>query len=390
MRVLYILHSTGMGGATISFINMIEGLNKKGYKIYIVAPNFDETFTTNVSRFSSGNFRVPLVCSICPKPDGFFGFIKFCMFFCPRWILQCYKKKKSLNALSSIVEKIKPDLIHTNTGVIHEGFICAKQVGIPHIWHLREYQDNDFNWHVMPSIRLFRKQLKESYVISITKDILNHFRMREDEKHRVIYNGVFRRADAVIAYPKETYFLCASRVSASKGIKDVIVAFARVHSNFPQYKLRILGFGDDCYISEMKALCADLMCSDSVFFEGYHQNVKPFMVKAKALIVASYYEGFGRMTAEASFCGCLVIGRNTGGTKEILDEIGGLQFSDVVGLEKMMIKVASENEDYYKIIIETAQEKALNLYSVEKNVEEIDQFYNYIIQKSSKVQLVNA
>ena len=43
------------------------------------------------------------------------------------------------------------------------------------------------------------------------------------------------------------------------------------------------------------------------------------MSKALALFVPSSFEGFGFITVEAMFCGCLVIGRNTGGTKEQFD-----------------------------------------------------------------------
>ena len=33
MRILFILHSTIMGGATISFLNLVQGLNEKGDSI---------------------------------------------------------------------------------------------------------------------------------------------------------------------------------------------------------------------------------------------------------------------------------------------------------------------------------------------------------------------
>jgi glycosyltransferase involved in cell wall biosynthesis len=38
------------------------------------------------------------------------------------------------------------------------------------------------------------------------------------------------------------------------------------------------------------------------------------MAHATALIVSSYHEGFGFITVEAMFNGCLVIGNNKGGT----------------------------------------------------------------------------
>ena len=111
------------------------------------------------------------------------------------------------------------------------------------------------------------------------------------------------------------------------------------------------------------------------------------MKKAKALIVASYNEGFGRMTAEASFSGCLVIGRNTGGTKEILDETGGLRFNDNIELYNCMIKATNMNELEYKDIVSRAQNKAKEMYSIENNVEGVCEFYHSIMKERTKLSL---
>ena len=43
------------------------------------------------------------------------------------------------------------------------------------------------------------------------------------------------------------------------------------------------------------------------------------MRQAKAIIIPSHNEGFGRCMPEAMFNGCLCIGHDTGGTKEQMD-----------------------------------------------------------------------
>ena len=384
MRVLYILHASGMGGATISFLKMTEGLKQKGYDIFIILPSKDKLFEKEVGHIANKVFVLPLVNSIYPKAESIISIIVFYFLLFPRIIVMTHRRRKSMKALRTLINEIRPDIIHTNTGIVHVGYLCAKEKKIPHVWHLREYQDYDFNWYIMPSKRFYEKQLEKSYVVSITKDILNHFDLVESQKHRVIYNGIFRKDETALLYPKERYFLCASRVSPSKGIKDVIITFSKVHPFLPDYKLKILGFGEEQYIKEMKILCEQLKCRESVIFEGYHNNVRPFMEKAIALIVASNCEGFGRMTAEAAFCGCLVIGRNKGGTKEILEETGGLLFDDNEELGRCMINVAEMNDHNYLDLVKKAQKRAVELYSVEKNVEVIDQFYKYIISNERK------
>lgn len=68
------------------------------------------------------------------------------------------------------------------------------------------------------------------------------------------------------------------------------------------------------YISENKL-------SQFVEFLGQRSDVYDLMQQATALIVPSNFEAFGFITAEAMFNKCLVIGRNTAGTKEQFDNI---------------------------------------------------------------------
>ena len=65
--------------------------------------------------------------------------------------------------LSLIVNKFKPDIIHTNIGPISIGYEVARQKNIPHIWHLREYQKLDFNINYFPTFNCFKRKLKLSF-----------------------------------------------------------------------------------------------------------------------------------------------------------------------------------------------------------------------------------
>ena len=103
------------------------------------------------------------------------------------------------------------------------------------------------------------------------------------------------------------------------------------------------------------------------------------MAKAKALIVNSRFEGFGRMTAEACFNNCIVIGRNTGGTKEILEKTGGLLFSTEEEMLGRMIQVADMTDTEYVAITKAACAEAIRLFSVERNIEQTCDFYESIL-----------
>ena len=56
-------------------------------------------------------------------------------------------------------------------------------------------------------------------------------------------------------------------------------------------------------------------------FLGYRNDIAELMSCARAVIIPSYFEAFGFITAEAMYNGAQVIGFNTAGTKEQMDNV---------------------------------------------------------------------
>lgn len=393
MKVLYIAHSTVMGGATISFFNMISELKKYSIEAVIIIPkkNIDSK-NLFIDKAKQLNVKV-INATIAPytykglptikNPKNFLRTLK--------WLISFpYRHTKSIHELQRIIETERPDIVHTNVGVIHEGWYVCQKKKIPHVWHLREYQDLDFGYKFYPSKKKFEEELKKSIVISITKDILRHFNILNSQWAFTVYNGIFKEKDAFFCKEKQNYFLVCSRISPEKGHHDIIKAFNIFYRENKNFKLKILGKDDinTPYISNLKKLIQTLECKDKIEFLGYHNDVKPFLREAKALIVASHNEGFGRMTAEACFSGCIVIGRNTAGTKEILDYTGGFQYNgDINDLVEKMNKVVTITEKEYNDLAFQAMEKAKNIYSIEANGENIYKIYNQIISFNKKNEI---
>lgn len=373
-KVLYILHSSKMGGATISFLNMVCGMKEQGYVPFVVYPDNNKAFINILDENGLENARVELTPLILRSNS-----LKSSLLYPYHYVRLSLRLKKTTESMERLVQSVKPDIIHTNTGIIHEGYFAARKFGIPHVWHLREYQDLDFGWHIFPSKNEFIRMLSSSHVIAISHGIFDHFKL-SDCKDRVIYNGILSKQGIAYIPLKQKYFLCASRVVASKGHEDVVRAFAVFNKQHPDYRLIILGDGHERFISRLCKLAYKSGVLAQVDFKGY-QTVREtvrFMQEAKALIVASKFEGFGRMTAEASFAGCAVIGRATGGTKEIIDTTSGMLFHDVSGLIQAMSDVASMDEKSYSQLVLRGQRLAVENYSIERNIHDIAQYYSSI------------
>lgn len=380
MKVLYILHISELHGSIISLFNTIAGLKEKGIEPVLVLPDgrlCDDGFVERVDELGAKCYSVPIVQSVINRDVyNSWSFKQKIRFF-----YSSYRQKYcSYQSISKIVRSERPSIVHTNSGVIHEGFWAAKRYRIPHVFHIREYQDIDFGWKIIPSKSLFCLLLKYSNVITITNALKWYFGLDRYRNAYTIYNGIYPKNKTSLFLPKDDYFFCASRISKEKGFDDVVIAFAEFTKTHPTYQLILAGDGDKNYIRKLKELSLANKCDDKVSFIGYSRNVYDYMQRARALIVGSFNEGFGRMTAEAAFAGCLVIGRNTGGTKEILDKTGGYRFVGVDELVTSMNNVAELSDKAYYEKAHYAQCQATEWFSTEQNVERIYNLYQKIVK----------
>lgn len=377
-----------MAGATISFINMVKELLKNDVEPVIVMPDTcglaeESYFLKQFDDKAIKVFKIPIVSLEFKKFHSLFS-IRTNLYTCKKYLIARLRSLKSYRSLKTIIAQEKPDIIHTNVGPVHVGFHLAQKFNIPHVWHLREYQDLDFDWKIYPTKKGFERMLAKSSVITITKDIFCHFHLDKNPLASVIYNGIFYENNAACSEEKENYFLICSRISPEKGIADALEAFCLFCKNNVDYKMKVLGKvdSDDLYYKDLVAILNRNNCIDRVEFLGYKADVKPYMKKAKALVVASHHEGFGRMTAEACFMGCVVIGRNTSGTKEILDYTGGVKYNGSIDdLYQKMFYVSKMNKAEYTSIAVKAMDKAKRKYSIESNAKSIFELYCKLLNK---------
>ena len=376
MIILYIASTTELHGSTLSLLSLLDGVVAHGDTPFVVVPNTNGPLCEILQQKSIQYFKVPLTffCYPTSRPHGKIWFL-----FDIKDILKA--EYKAERVLSKIVTQVKPDLVHTNVGPIVSGHFVAKKNAIPHIWHVREYGDLDFNMKMFPFKGFYRRILARDYSIAITKNLQYYNHLENNSKSIVIYNGVCQESKATYNENKEPYFLSASRVSPEKNIDEIIKVFSKFHKSHPNYKLKILGVGPQNYLQELKALCTELNCTDSVNFEGFKDDVFSYMQKANALIVASPAEGFGRMTAEAIFAGSMVIGKNAGGTKEIIEQTAGFLYSNENELLKYMEKIATMTGNDYQVLVRQSQKKAKELFSKEQYIQNIYQVYRKALKE---------
>lgn len=379
MKIVYVISGTDiLGGATKSFIHLLRHTIKCGNTPLVITPDKNGIYQFLVQ---SGVKTIALsyYFNVHPRKNikSFIGNLVKRIF---NWY--------SALRLKSICTFFKPDIIHSNTSVNNIGYLVAKWLDIPHVWHIREYGDKDFNIE----IRHLNQRLTErnNYSIAITKDIARHRNVLGTANNRIIYNGIINQRQEITITEKGNYFLYAGRIEKTKGIKDCIDAFIAFKTEIQtDTQLFIAGKAT----AEGLMLKANLIerlnsvgLTNAVCWLGERDDIGILMSKALATIVPSYFEGFGRVMPEAMSVGSLVIGRDTGGTKEQFDngleltghEIG-LRFKTVNGLKEHMAHIAQQGLTPYKSIIHAGFKTVTKLYSVEGYGEKVHDFYNYIL-----------
>lgn len=379
MKVLYITNSVGMGGDSVAILNLLAVLVTKGIEPFVLYPK-SGVFSIRLSELGIKGAAIDNPMDIYPYNFNIIDYLKF-----PYRILKLlYRRKSAFNKLCHYIDLFKPDIIHTNVGPIHLGYEASKKYGIPHVWHIREYQIEDFGMHPFPSVRLFKKKLCDSnnHNIAITKEIFNHFSLNKG-KDRVIYDGVINKNERpAINSNKKNYILFVGRLEDAKGIKTLINDFILYRKNGGRKDLLIAGTGNEEYIIECKRL---IPCNleNVVHFLGQRSDVFDLMYNASLLVVPSRNEGFGFITAEAMFNGTLVIGRDSGGTKEQFDnglELCGeeiaYRYTNDGELVSLLLKLDNKPDNSK---LNKAQDIVCRLYDIEAQSLKVFSLYKKIL-----------
>ena len=399
MNIAYILNATiPEGGATKSFLVMLKRLMQLGVSPLVVVPDREGIYQTLV------DMGVPVLATTFRMNSwSHCDTLKDWLLFLPRMVAKIIANDRAAKILTRVFRERGIDIVHTNVGPVSVGFRAARRLGLPHVYHLREYGKKDFSILYFPSETSFYRQLNapHSYNICITNDIQLYHRQNDRPSSRVIYNGIRVAMDKMpAAAPVKDYFLFAGRIQPAKGVDTLLEAYARYcEKTISQHPtpntqhpipLRLAGgTTDSVYMKKLENFVKTHGLGQNVTFLGKRSDMDELMQHARSIVIPSPNEGFGRCMPEAMFQGCLAIGHNTAGTKEQFDnglrvtgkEIG-LRYETTEELASLLAEVSSRPADYYRPYTERAFNVVNQLYTQESNAQQVYTFYQEILKEN--------
>lgn len=235
MKILYIALG-GKGGSDKALVDLLSKLVKYDIDPLVVCGRPD--LTVELEKIGVKSLVYDFTWAINPPIHS----IRDKILYLPRQIKCFLKRKVDVVNLEKAVKDFSPDLISTNVGVVNLGYNLGKKMGLPHVWHIREYQDQDHGMHPVNGMNYFRRLLrKNQFNIAITKDLYQYFRMCSPAVQ--IYDGVRDCRSHFASCVPQKYFILQASYSKVRVWKNFSMLINRIESEGEGMIFTFLGLG---------------------------------------------------------------------------------------------------------------------------------------------------
>ena len=309
IRVLFISHGSGPGGAELSLLGLLKGLDRDRFEPYVILP-------------CAGKMRAPLeamgVEVRAPPLEHWIP--SSAIWGVGHWWRLMFRLRGRVAKLASIIREYRIDLVYTNTVTVIDGALAALVTRRPHVWHARErYSGNDDIKGYLPGWAIKHVILALSDRVIVNSNALAQAFATSGHRSKVtrIYNGVEVHAfespgtsrvdlESQLGIPRSFVLLgMFGRLSERKDPMTLVRAVHQLRVGGMQVACLFVGQGDQGYVDHLRLVARDLGVDDLVFFAGQRSDVPALMGAIDILVLASKDEPFGRVLIEGMAAGVM-------------------------------------------------------------------------------------
>ena len=372
-RIQFITHYNDLYGANRSLLTLIEYFHCKDYAVNVLLPS-NGSMARHLKRqgiaydviFNYGSFLYirPKLKHIVVPLLGLFNIFIF------PYIV--YK-----------IRKFNPDIIYSNTSAENIGVFASKFLKVKHISHIREFMSLDHE-----SYFIFGKTIKRKFiewsdgVIFVSKAVAEHIKgdLKFKTLNKVIYNGlkIPNVKPNSVSVPIAIKFGIVGLIDPAKGQLQALQYFSNIVEQYPHSTLHIYGTGSGKYYNKLIESIDQLKLNDKVILHGFVDDIER-IYSFDVLMMFSRSEGFGRVTVEAMMRGIPVIGMNSAGTSELINNgKTGYLFKDQESFNESLSSLFS-TEYSFNLIRMKAFESSSEQFNDKKYNISIESFINKVL-----------
>lgn len=223
--------------------------------------------------------------------------------------------------------------------------------------------------------------------LGVKADVLKREQI-DPAKIRLIYNGVHDRFAAgalpqsevvraeIGLRPGSKVIGCVANVRWYKGYAELIEAFAKVHSAFPDTQLVCVG-QDSGIVAELIVKAEQLGCADDLFFVGSRSDVEVILPLFDIQVLPSHEEGFSNAVLEGMAAGNPMVVTDVGGNAEAVHHgVHGLVVppKDAPALADALLSLLARPEAARHMGTQ-AQQRARTEFTVPAMIEKMQELY---------------
>lgn len=229
--------------------------------------------------------------------------------------------------LSKKLRKEKYDVIYTNVSGVLLGAWVKKKMDIVHVWHFREYGEEDHRLGIFGGRKNFYKIVNKycNAVVCISNSLKNKYCKYIDNNllYRV-YDDVSKKYINFTEknFQEKTFnILIAGQISEGKKQHIAIEMQEKLSSLGMNSELWIAGTAaNENYYNKIKQQISRSRERSKIHLLGHVNEMNTLRKKMHFGVVPSESEAFGRVTIEGMLSGMIMICSNSGANKELITD----------------------------------------------------------------------
>lgn len=382
-NVLYISNETTLCGSAQSLLNMIKGLQQKLINAIVILPGYG-MLEESLKDLNIKYYVIPFINGYGKKGTGTTEKID----------TDFYSNYSAALQLQTIIQEEKIALVHINSSVNNVGAFAALMAGVPYVWHFREVLEEHFEaefWDKETKMQLFC--FADAH-IAISNIVKRKYTQYHNVNSTCIYNGIdiekYKNELEQVTHPSDMQrFIITGTISKNKGQFDAVRAVELLRKEgFNNIQLDLIGNGSGRFVWFLKQYIRSKNLEKCIELHPFIHDLSANRKQSQYALTTSKMEALGRCTIEAMLAGQIVIGADTGGTKEVIgeDETRGYLYKqgDYHSLAAVMKRALLESDEKKTAIRKNAQRYAEETFSLEKYAESICALYEKVLAAHSE------